>query len=103
RFKNLSASIRQAEAVLLHLRWTQAKTQEGEAKSVLAQATALVGDQAAAQMQAAKDQAVGAHRLPELRDAEAAAAAALQRLTIARSQIEEEAARVRSRTTELEK
>ena len=103
RFKNLSADIRKAEAILLHLRWTQAKDQEGEAKSALATATTLVGDKAAAQMQAAKDQAVSAHRLPELRDAEAGAAAALQRLTIARTQIEEEANRVRSRQAELEK
>src|SRR5690606_430280 len=98
-----SAEIRKAEAILLHLRWTQAKAQEAEAKSALAQATTLVGDRAAAQMQAAKDQAVGAHKLPELREAEAAAAAALQRLTIAKAQIEEEANRMRARNAELEK
>lgn len=103
RFKNLSAEIRKAEATLLHLRWTQAKAQEAEAKSVLAQATTLVGDRAAGQMQAAKDQAVGAHKLPELREAEAAAAAALQRLTIAKTQLEEEANRMRARNAELEK
>ena len=103
RFKNISAEIRKAEAILLHLRWTQAKSQEAEAKSALAQATTLVGDRAAAQMQAAKDQAVGAHKLPELREAEAAAAAALQRLTIAKAQIEEEANRMRARNAELEK
>jgi chromosome segregation protein len=103
RFKNLSAEIRKAEAILLHLRWTQAKDQEGEAKSALANATSLVGDRAAAQMQAAKEQAISAHRLPELRDAEASAAAALQRLSIAKTQIEDEAARVRARQTELEK
>jgi len=84
RFKNLSADIRKAEATLLHIRWTQAKEQEGEAKSALAVATSLVGERAAQQMQAAKDQAVAAQRLPELRDAEASAAAALQRLTISR-------------------
>jgi chromosome segregation protein len=103
RFKNISAEIRKAEATLLHLRWTQAKSQEAEAKSALAQATTLVGDRAAAQMQAAKDQAVSAHKLPELREAEAAAAAALQRLTIAKAQIEEEANRMRARNAELEK
>ena len=103
RFKNLSADIRKAEATLLHLRWTQAKEQEGEAKSALAGATALVGERASQQMQAARDQAVAAQRLPELREAEASAAAALQRLTIARSQIEEEAGRVRARQAELEK
>ncbi len=103
RFKNLSADIRKAEAILLHLRWTQAKAAEAEAQSALSAATALVGDRAQGQMNAAKDQAVGAHRLPELRDAEAAAAAAFQRLSIAKGQIEEEASRIRSRQAELER
>ena len=62
RFKNLSADIRKAEATLLHLRWTLAKTQEGEARSALAVATALVGDRAAAQMAAAREQ--GDRRAP---------------------------------------
>ncbi len=103
RFKNLSADIRKAEATLLHLRWVQAKEQEGEARSALATTTALVGDRAAAQMNAAREQAIGAHRLPELREAEAAAAAAFQRLSIARTQIEEEAGRIRSRQEELDR
>ncbi len=103
RFKNLSADVRKAEATLFHLRWTLAKAQEAEARSALAQATSVVGEKAEAQMNAAKEQAIGAHRLPELRDAEAAAAAAFQRLTIARAQIEEEANRVRDRRAELEK
>jgi len=101
RFKNLSSDIRQAEAALLHIRWTQAKAQEAEAQSELAAATSRVGERAAAQMNAAKEQAVGAHQLPALREAEAAAAAALQRLTIARGQIDEEARRVRGRIDEL--
>ncbi|AZO63931.1 MULTISPECIES: chromosome segregation protein SMC [unclassified Mesorhizobium] len=103
RFKNLSADIRKAEATLLHLRWTLAKTQEGEARSALAIATALVGDRAAAQMAAAREQGIGAHRLPDLRDAEAAAAAAFQRLSIAKTQIEEEAGRIRARQVELDR
>ncbi|MDF2388079.1 chromosome segregation protein SMC, partial [Nostoc ellipsosporum NOK] len=103
RFKNLSADIRKAEATLLHLRWTLAKTQEGEARSALATATALVGDRASAQMAAAREQGIGAHRLPDLRDAEAAAAAAFQRLSIAKSQIEEEAGRIRARQSEIER
>src|SRR5690606_29008567 len=103
RFKNLSADIRKAEAILLHLRWTSAREQEGEAQSTLSQATSLVGERAQGQMEAAKEQAISARRLPELRDAEAAAAAALQRLTIARGQVEEEARRIRERAEELGK
>ncbi len=103
RFRNLSADIRKAEATLFHLRWSLAKAQEAEANSALSTATALVGDRAQAQMNAAKDQAVGSMKLPELRDVEAAAAAALQRLTIAKTQVEEEAARIRARQADLEK
>ncbi|WP_127519565.1 chromosome segregation protein SMC [Mesorhizobium sp. Z1-4] len=103
RFKNLSADIRKAEAALLHLKWSQARDSEAEAQSALSAATAAVGEKASAQMDAAKQQAIGAHKLPELRDAEAAAAAALQRLKIALGQIDEEAGRVRARQAELEK
>jgi chromosome segregation protein len=103
RFKALSADIRQAEATLLHLRWALAKQQEAEAQSALSGATNIVAERANQQMAAAKDQAVGAHHLPALREAEAKAAAALQRLTIARTQVEEEAQRIRARHSELEK
>src|SRR5688500_4235136 len=101
RFKNLSADIRKAEATLLHVRWTLAKAQEAEAQSALSSATSIVGERASAQMEAAKEQAISAHRLPELREAEAAAAAAFQRLSIAKAQIEEEASRVERRRVEL--
>ncbi|WP_265515780.1 chromosome segregation protein SMC [Nitratireductor luteus] len=103
RFKNLSAEIRKAEAALLHLRWSQAKEQEAEAKSALSAATSQVAERASTQMEAAKQQAIAAKRLPELREAEASAAAALQRLTIARTQMEQEATRIRNRAAELEK
>ncbi|HMF66922.1 MAG TPA: chromosome segregation SMC family protein, partial [Phyllobacterium sp.] len=103
RFKSLSADIRRSEAILLHLKWSVAKAQEGEAQSALSVATAGVGDQAQKQMNAAKEQAIGAHKLPDLREAEAKAAAILQRLTIARSQLNEEAERMRARQNELEK
>jgi chromosome segregation protein len=103
RFKNLSADIRKAEATLLHLRWTLAKAQEGEAQSALAVATSLVAERAAAQMEAAKAQGVGAHHLPALRDKSAAAAATFQRLSIARTQLDEEAERMRNRQAELER
>ncbi|KXF78345.1 chromosome segregation protein SMC [Paramesorhizobium deserti] len=101
RFKALSADIRSSEAILLHLKWTLSKAQEAEAQSALSSATVLVAEKAQAQMAAAKEQAISAHRLPELRDAEAKAAAALQRLTIARTQLDDEAERIRARRSEL--
>jgi chromosome segregation protein len=103
RFKMLSADIRKAEATLLHLRWVHEKAQEGEAKSALARATSLVAERAQAQIEAAKAQAIGARELPALRDVAASAAAAVQRLTIERSHLEDEAKRVVARREELER
>jgi chromosome segregation protein len=101
RFKALSADIRRHEAMLLHIRWAQAKDAEAEADSQLNQATSLVAERANAQMQAAKEQAVASLKLPELRENEAKLAAALQRLQIARAQLEEDSARLLRRRDEL--
>jgi chromosome segregation protein len=103
RFKQLSASVRAEEAKLLYIRWSQAKTAESEADSALNQATNVVAERAQAQMEAAKQQAVQGLKLPELRDAEAKAAAALQRLSIARTQLDDEARRLDQRRQELER
>jgi len=101
RFKTLSADIRKAEAILLHLRWTQAKEQAAQAQTVLHGATMVVAERAAAQMEAAKHQAVGAHHLLALRDQAASALALVQRLELAKTQIEDEARRLRDRQAEL--
>ncbi|CDZ73034.1 Chromosome segregation protein SMC [Neorhizobium galegae bv. orientalis] len=101
RFKTLSADIRAREAMLLHIRWVQAKEAEGEAESALNQVTSVVAEKAQAQMEAAKQQAIASLKLPELREEEAKAGAALQRLQIARGQLEEEANRLLKRRDEL--
>jgi chromosome segregation protein len=103
RFKKISAEIRQAEATLLHIRWTEAKTAEAEAESTLSTATGEVAEKAQLQMEAAKQQAISAHKLPEMRENEAKAGAALQRLQIARAQIEEEAERIADRKSEIDR
>lgn len=101
RFKTLSADIRAREAMLLHIRWVQAKEAEAEADSALNQATVVVAEKAQIQMDAAKNQGIASLKLPELREGEARAAAALQRLQIARSQLEEDANRILRRRDEL--
>ncbi len=103
RFKILSADVRKAEATLLHIRWLEAKAAEAEAESALSQATSLVAERSQQQMEAAKGQAINAHKLPKLREDEAKAAAALQRLQIARAQIEEEAERLAGRRSEIDR
>src|SRR6478752_4341696 len=101
RFKSLSADIRAREALLLHIRWVQAKEAEAEADSALNQATVVVAAKAQAQMEAAKAQGIASFKLPELREGEAKAAAALQRLQIARTQLEEDVNRILRRRDEL--
>lgn len=101
RFKMLSADIREREAKLLYIRFVQARDAENEATQALNAVTAIVAEKAQVQMEAAKEQAVAALKLPELREAEAKAGAALQRLQIARSQLEEEAGRLLRRRDDL--
>jgi chromosome segregation protein len=101
RFKMLSADIRAREATLLHIRWVEAKEAEGEGESALNQATNIVAEKAQAQMEAAKQQGIASLKLPELREDEARVAAALQRLQIARTQLDDEANRLLRRRDEL--
>ena len=101
RFRMLSADIRAREAMLLHIRFVQAREAEAEAETALNQATNIVAEKAQGQMEAAKAQAIASLRLPELREDEAKAGAALQRLQIARGQLEEEAGRLLRRRDEL--
>lgn len=102
RFRTLSRDIRAAEATLLHLRWVQAKAVEAETQSTLSTATGRVAEQAREQMEAARTQAIAHKALPVLREAEAEAAAGLQRLTIARDQLDAEVERLAARKREYE-
>ena len=65
-------------------------------------AVRVVAARTGAQAEASKRQALAAAGLPALREAEAAAAAALQRLVIARETLEREETRARARINELE-
>ena len=103
RYRNLSGEIRRQEAMLLHLRWVAAKAAAAEASQTLAAAVAAVEAQGLAQAAAARDQAVAAAGLPKLRDAEAAAGAALARLRIAAEQLTVEERRARDRIVELDR
>ena len=101
RFKMLSADIRAREAMILHVRWMQARDAENEAQTALNEATVIVAEKAQKQMEAAKQQAISGLKLPELREEEAKAAAGLQRIQIASVQLEEEANRLVRRRDEL--
>jgi len=103
RYRNLSAEIRQAEAALAHLRRLEALARVGDAEQDLAEAQKILDERSQVQARAARDQAVAAHDLPALRNAEAAAAAALQRLKLAAAELDAEDRRVRERLGELER
>src|SRR5215468_3542627 len=102
RYRNIAGQIRKAEATLFHLRWVAANTEQREAEQVKDQAIRLVAERTGAQAEASTRQANAAAGLPALREAEARAAAALQRLMIARETLEKEEARAKNRMAELD-
>ena len=103
RYRNLSGEIRKAEATVLHLRWLGATEALGEAGTALKAAADLAGARAEEQAKAARDQAVAAAALPDLRDAAARAGAALQRIISARDALQTEETRVRERLGDLDR
>lgn len=102
RYRNLSGDIRKTEALLFHLKWVAAKTSEAEADSALSAFSLAMAERAELQANFAKVEAIAAQKLPGLRNEEAKCAAVLQRLQIAKGQVEEEVARLEGRKTELE-
>ena len=102
RYRNIAGQIRKAEATLFHLRWVAANTEHREAEQVKDQAIRLVAERTGAQAEASTRQANVAAGLPALREAEARAAAALQRLVIARETLEQEETRAKNRMAELD-
>ncbi len=102
RYRNIADQIRKAEATLFHLRWVAANTEHREAEQVKDQAIRLVAERTGTQAEASTRQANVAAGLPALREAEARAAAALQRLVIARETLEQEETRAKNRMAELD-
>jgi chromosome segregation protein len=103
RYKAVSAQVRRAEATLFHLRLQNAKAEVAEGERVRDLAVRTVAERTSAQAQAATQQATAAAGLPALREAEARAAAALQRLVIARDSLERDQTRARERMAELDR
>ncbi|WP_417685357.1 chromosome segregation protein SMC [Roseibium sp.] len=103
RYRNLSSEIRAAEASILYLRWNEAVDALGEAETHFNAAQQQVAETAAIQAESARVQAIASHKLPELRDASAAAGVVLQRLVIARNELDSEERRVKERLQDLER
>src|SRR5258708_6597256 len=103
RYRAVAQQVRKAEATLFHLRWVAANAELAEAEHAKSSAMHLVAERTGEQAEAATHQAIAAAELPGLREAEAKAAAALQRLTLARDALEREETRARDRMAELDR
>jgi chromosome segregation protein len=103
RYKAVAGQVRRAEAMLFHLRFLAARAEVAEGERVRDLAVRTVAERTEAQAAAAIAQASAAAALPGLRDIEAKAAAALQRLVIARETLDREETRVRERLADLDR
>src|SRR5581483_3779469 len=102
RYRAVAGQVRKVEATLFYLRWTEANAELREAEQAKDLALRVVAERTGAQAETATRQAGISAELPALRDAEAKAAAALQRLLIARETLEREESRARERMAELD-
>src|SRR5437016_382939 len=102
RYRTVAAQVRKAEATLFHLRWAAARAELGEAEHGKDLAVRVVAERTGQQAQASTRQALAAAGLPALREAEAKAAAGLQRLVIARDTLDREEQRAKDRMVELD-
>jgi chromosome segregation protein len=103
RYRAVAQQVRKAEATLFHLRWVAAHAELAEAEHAKTAAVRLVADRTGEQAEASTRQALAAAGLPPLREAEARAAAALQRLVMARETLDREEARAKERMAELDR
>jgi chromosome segregation protein len=102
RYRTVSSQVRKAEATLYHLRWTAANNEVTEAEHAKDLCVRTVAGRVEAEVEASKRQAVAATALPELREAEARAGAALHRLNVALQDLDREEARAKDRIAELD-
>lgn len=96
RYRNLAGHIRRNEAMLLHLDVEAAKQALESARAHLVEAEGKVAEFTQSTAGCATEQGEAAAVLPELRQAEAETAAALQRLIVDRDNLDREEAQVAS-------
>jgi chromosome segregation protein len=103
RYREVAAKVRKAEALLFHLRWLEANAGVAESSTTHDLAVREMAERTREQAEAARIQAIRASELPALREAEARAAAGLQRLTSARETLDREEERAKERVAELDR
>jgi chromosome segregation protein len=102
RYRTVSSQVRKSEATLYHLRWTAATAEVAEAERAKDTCVREVATRVGAEAEASKRQALVSATLPELREAEARAGAALHRLNVALQDLDREEARAKDRIAELD-
>ncbi|MCK9908904.1 chromosome segregation protein SMC [Microbacteriaceae bacterium K1510] len=103
RYRTVSAQVRKAEATLHHLRWLAASFEVTEAEQAKDLGVREVAARTEAEAEASKRQTLASASLPELREAEAAAGAALHRIKLALADLDREEQRAKDRIAELDK
>jgi chromosome segregation protein len=103
RYRGVSARVRKAEATLFHLRWLNARAEVADAERAKDLSVREVASATIAQTESGKHRQAAADAVPPLREAEARAGAALQRLVLARDTLDREEARARDRAVELDR
>ncbi|MCI4679246.1 AAA family ATPase [Rhodoblastus acidophilus] len=103
RYRALAAEIRRHEALIALIAFREAAVEAEQAQHAFETNVVDVAERTRQQAEAARLQALAAHRMPFLRDAEAEAAAALQRLIRAREALDGEEKRAAERKAEMER
>ena len=101
RYKSLASDIRRYEALVALSMHREAAQGLADSERKLEADVREVAERTTQQAEAARLQALAAHGLPSLRDAEARAGAALQRIVLARETLEQEEKRAEERAAEI--
>lgn len=102
RYRTVAEQMRSAESVLLHRRWEATKEERAVAGKAVAEAGDAVAEATRKATEASTIQTETAASLPSLREDEAKAAAELQRLTLARAELDNEERRIVTAKSEAE-
>ncbi len=103
RYRELQAELRRTQALRVLIEWEEAERDQLAAATALSAANAASMEATRAQGEAARHQAVAAHVLPSVREAETEAGDALRRIIVARETLDGEERRAKGRLAEVER
>ncbi len=102
RYKEISAEIRKLDALVLHLRWTEAQNLVASEEKGLQESLEALGHATEAEAHALRAEIDAAAAIQPLREEEAKKAAILHRFKVEQENLEREAKRMADRQAELE-